>query len=143
MQVKVKRMSDTAKMPSYGSNKACCFDVYADMPNKGKVSILPQETAKISIGLAFQPPEDYMLQILQRSGLASKGIYPLGGILDEDYRGAVCVLLHNGSTQSFEVKHGDKIAQIALRRYYHADFEEVASLDETERGSNGFGSTGV
>lgn len=143
MQLKVKRMSDTAKMPAYGSNKACCFDVYADIPNKGKVSILPQETAKISIGLAFQPPEGYMLQILQRSGLASKGIYPIGGVLDEDYRGTVCVLLHNGSTQSFEVKHGDKIAQIALHRYYPVDFEEVDTLDETERGGNGFGSTGV
>lgn len=143
MQLKVKRMSDTAKMPAYGSNKACCFDVYADIPNKGKVSILPQETAKISIELAFQPPDGYMLQILQRSGLASKGIYPIGGVLDEDYRGTAFVLLHNGSTQSFEVKHGDKIAQIALRRYYPVDFEEVDTLDGTERGGNGFGSTGV
>lgn len=143
MQLKVKRMSDTAKMPTYGSNKACCFDVYADIPNKGKVSILPQETAKISIELAFQPPDGYMLQILQRSGLASKGIYPIGGVLDEDYRGIAFVLLHNGSTQSFEVKHGDKIAQIALRRYYPVDFEEVDTIDETERGGNGFGSTGV
>lgn len=143
MQLKVKRMSDTAKMPTYGSNKACCFDVYADIPNKGKVSILPQETAKISIELAFQPPDGYMLQILQRSGLASKGIYPVGGVLDEDYRGTAFVLLHNGSTQSFEVKHGDKIAQIALRRYYPVDFEEVDTIDETERGGNGFGSTGV
>ena len=143
MQLKVKRMSDTAKMPTYGSNKACCFDVYADIPNKGKVSILPQETAKISIELAFQPPDGYMLQILQRSGLASKGIYPIGGVLDEDYRGIAFVLLHNGSTQSFEVKHGDKIAQIALRRYYPVDLEGVDTLDETERGGNGFGSTGV
>ena len=143
MQLKVKRMSDTAKMPAYGSNKACCFDVYADIPNKGKVSILPQETAKISIELAFQPPGGYMLQILQRSELASKGIYPISGVLDEDYRRIAFVLLHNGSTQSFEVKHGDKSAQIALHRYYPVDFEEVDTLDETERGGNGFGSTGV
>lgn len=143
MKVKVKRLTDTAKMPVYGSNKACCFDVYADIPQGHKVSILPQETAKIGIGLAFQPPKGYMLQILQRSGLGSKSIYPVGGVLDEDYTGEVCVLLHNGSTQSFEVKHGDKIAQVALRKYYHADFVEADSLEETERGSNGFGSTGV
>ena len=165
MKIKAKRLSDTAKLPTYGSEKAACADIYCDlrvdkcidlnpanvdfkhMEYSGdcfdRVHIAPHETIKLPTGWAFQPPEGYMLQILQRSGLASKGLIPLGGILDEDYTGEVIVIMLNTTDKYLSINNGDRIAQMAIRPYYQGEFEEVDELDETERGQGGFGSTGV
>ena len=165
MKIKAKRLSDTAKLPTYGSEKAACCDLYCDlrvdkcidlnpanvdfkhMEYSGdcfdRVHIAPHETIKLPTGWAFQPPEGYMLQILQRSGLASKGLIPLGGILDEDYTGEVIVIILNTTDKYLSINNGDRIAQMAIRPYYQGEFEEVDELDETERGASGFGSTGV
>ena len=165
MKIKAKRLSDTAKLPTYGSEKAACCDLYCDlrvdkcidlnpanvdfkhMEYSGdcfdRVHIAPHETIKLPTGLAFQPPEGYMLQILQRSGLASKGLIPLGGILDEDYTGEVIVIMLNTTDKYLSINNGNRIAQMAIRPYYQGEFEEVDELDETERGDGGFGSTGT
>ena len=165
MKIKAKRLSDTAKLPTYGSEKAACADLYCDLrvdkcidlnptnvdfKNMGysgdcfdRVHIAPHETIKLPTGWAFQPPEGYMLQILQRSGLASKGLIPLGGILDEDYTGEVIVIMLNTTDEYLSINNGDRIAQMAIRPYYQGEFEEVDELDETERGDGGFGSTGA
>ena len=165
MKIKAKRLSDTAKLPTYGSEKAACCDLYCDlrvdkcinlnpanvdfkhMEYSGdcfdRVHIAPHETIKLPTGWAFQPPEGYMLQILQRSGLASKGLIPLGGILDEDYTGEIVVIMLNTSDKPIRINNGDRVAQMALRHYYQAEFELVDELDKTERGLAGFGSTGV
>ena len=164
MKIKAKRLSDTAKLPTYGSKKAACCDLYCDlrvdkcidlnpanvdfkhMEYSGdcfdRVHIAPHETIKLPTGWAFQPPEGYMLQILQRSGLASKGLIPLGGILDEDYTGEVIVIMLNTTDKYLSINNGDRIAQMAIRPYYQGEFEEVDKLDKTERGDGGFGSTG-
>ena len=164
MKIKAKRLSDTAKLPTYGSEKAACCDLYCDlrvdkcidlnpanvdfkhMEYSGdcfdRVHIAPHETIKLPTGWAFQPPEGYMLQILQRSGLASKGLIPLGGILDEDYTGEVIVIMLNTTDKYLSINNGDRIAQMAIRPYYQGEFELVDKLDETERGDGGFGSTG-
>ena len=165
IKLKAKRLSDTAKLPTYGSEKAACCDLYCDlrvdkcidlnpanvdfkhMEYSGdcfdRVHIAPHETIKLPTGWAFQPPEGYMLQILQRSGLASKGLIPLGGILDEDYTGEVIVIILNTTDKYLSINNGDRIAQMAIRPYYQGEFEEVDELDETERGDGGFGSTGT
>ena len=165
MKIKAKRLSDTAKLPTYGSEKAACCDLYCDlrvdkcidlnpanvdfkhMEYSGdcfdRVHIAPHETIKLPTGCAFQPPEGYMLQILQRSGLASKGLIPLGGILDEDYTGDVIVIMLNTTDKYLSIDNGDRIAQMAIRPYYQGEFEEVDELDETKRGDGGFGSTGT
>ena len=165
MKIKAKRLSDTAKLPTYGSEKAACADIYCDlrvdkcidinpanvdfkhMEYSGdcfdRVHIAPHETIKLPTGWAFQPPEGYMLQILQRSGLASKGLIPLGGILDEDYTGEVIVIMLNTTDKYLSINNGDRIAQMAIRPYYQGEFELVDELDETERGASGFGSTGT
>ena len=165
MKIKAKRLSDTAKLPTYGSKKAACCDLYCDlrvdkcidlnpanvdfkhMEYSGdcfdRVHIARHETIKLPTGLAFQPPEGYMLQILQRSGLASKGLIPLGGILDEDYTGEVIVIMLNTTDKYLSINNGDRIAQMAIRPYYQGEFELVDKLDETERGDGAFGSTGV
>ena len=164
MKIKAKRLSDTAKLPIYGSEKAACADIYCDlrvdkcidlnpanvdfkhMEYSGdcfdRVHIAPHETIKLPTGWAFQPPEGYMLQILQRSGLASKGLIPLGGILDEDYTGEVIVIMLNTTDKYLSINNGDRIAQMAIRPYYQGEFELVDALDETERGDGAFGSTG-
>ena len=163
MKIKAKRLSDTAKLPTYGSEKAACADIYCDLrvdkccelnPNADykhmevntecfqQLYIAPHETIKIPTGWAFQPEQGYMLQLLQRSGLASKGLICVGGILDEDYNSEVIVILLNTTDNYISINNHDRIAQMAIRQYYQADFIEVEKLDETERGGNGFGSTG-
>lgn len=84
-----------------------------------------------------------MLQLLQRSGLASKGLICVGGILDEDYTGEVIVIMLNTTDNYLSINNGDRIAQMAIRPYYQGEFEEVDKLDKTERGLAGLGSTGA
>ena len=165
MKIKAKRLSDTAKLPTYGSEKAACCDLYCDlrvdkcidlnpanvdfkhMEYSGdcfdRVHIAPHETIKLPTGWAFQPESGYMLQLLQRSGLASKGLICVGGIVDEDYTGEIVVIMLNTTDKPIRISNGDRVAQMALRHYYQAEFEEVDKLDETERGLAGLGSTGV
>lgn len=142
IDLKIKRLSDTATLPTYGSERAACMDLYADLGKYPEISVSPHSVRKIGTGFAFQPPTGYMLQILQRSGMASKGIYPVGGIVDEDYRGEVVVALHNGSDKPYIVHHGDRIAQMAVRAYAQANLIKVDELDNTDRANGGFGSTG-
>lgn len=164
LDVKIKRLSDTAFMPTYGSAKAACMDLYAnlgyhkarcidgisfvdrleDRPNF--VDIPPHSTVKIGTGFAFQPPEGYCGLIFARSGLATKqGLAPANkvGVCDEDYTGEYIVALHNDTNENRVVSHGDRIAQLMFVPYEQANLVEVDNLDETERGSGGFGSTGV
>lgn len=163
IKLKAKRISTTAIMPMYSTDKAACADIYCDLrvdkcielnPNADykhmeveadcfeQLYIAPHETVKIPTGWAFQPESGYMLQLLQRSGLAAKGLIPIGGVLDEDFTGEVIVIMLNTTDNYLSIHNGDRIAQVAIRHYYQAEFEEVDELDETDRGDNGLGSTG-
>lgn len=158
LDVKIKRLSDIAIMPTYGSTKAACMDLYANLgfheamtvnglakkPNF--VEIPPHTTVKIGTGFAFQPPKGYCGLIFARSGLATKqGLAPANkvGVCDEDYTGEYIVALHNDTDSEQYVYHGDRIAQLMFVPYEQANLVEVDTLNETERGSGGFGSTGV
>ena len=167
MKIKAKRLSDTAKLPTYGSEKAACCDLYADLSdhcitlnpdvevrnisgNKNgpiqRVCIAPHSTIKIPTGWAFQPPEGYAGFIYARSGLATKnGLRPSNcvGVCDEDYSGEYIVAIHNDTDEYQFIHAGDRIAQLEFRPYEQAEFELVDELDETERGDGGFGSTGT
>ena len=167
MKIKAKRLSDTAKLPTYGSERACCMDLYADLSdhcitlNPGvevrnisgnengpiqRVGITPHSTIKIPTGWAFQPPEGYAGFIYARSGLATKnGLRPSNcvGVCDEDYSGEYIVAVHNDTDEYQFIHAGDRIAQLEFRPYEQAEFELVDELDKTERGLAGFGSTGV
>lgn len=146
MEVKVKKLSDLAMMPSKGSDKAAAYDVYACIPDKpGEVTINPHETTKIGTGLSMTLPEGFFVGVYARSGLSTKeGLRPANcvGVCDEDYTGEYIVALHNDSEVPRIVKHGDRIAQLILQKRYDMDFVEVTELDATERGAGGFGSTG-
>lgn len=142
--VRFKKLNSSAIVPKYGSTYAAGADLYAllDAP---KV-IKPGETAFIPTGLAMEIPKELVGIICARSGLACKqGLAPANkiGVIDNDYRGEIMVALHNHSNQERTVSPGDRIAQIMFIPYITAAFVEVAELDDTVRGSGGFGSTGI
>lgn len=147
--VKVKKLTETAHLPTYGSEKAGCADLYADIQkdNQDYILIQPHSTVKIGTGIAVQPVFDgYAFLIYPRSGLSSKhGLRPANcvGYIDEDYTGELIVALHNDSDVPTYVYHGDRIAQMTIVPWFKMEFKEVNELIETERGSGGFGSTGV
>ncbi len=147
MIVKIKKIDNTAVIPTRGSNKSAGYDLYALIkePYNYKV-IMPHGTEKINTGLSFQPPWGYFGAIFARSGFATKqGIRPANcvGVCDEDYTGEYIIALHNDSDEPVIIKNGDRIAQLIFLPYCDIDFIEVDELGETERGSGGFGSTGV
>lgn len=148
IQVNVKRLSDTAIMPTYGSEKAAGMDLYADTKSLGvdKLYIGPGDCLKVPTGFAFELPEGYCTLILARSGLSTKkGLRPANcvGLCDEDYRGNYIVPLYNDSHEGQVIEHGDRIAQLMFVPYTQAFLTEVNNLTETDRGEGGFGSSGV
>ena len=144
-QVKVKRLSDTATIPTRGSAEAAGFDLYADISNFDKEVLIPAGCVrKIPTGISIAAPKGTFAAIFARSGMATKnGLAPANkvGVVDSDYRGEVIVALHNFSDQPQLIQHGDRIAQLVLIPYYVAELLEVDELDKTERGDGGFGST--
>lgn len=147
IQVNVKRLSDTAILPTYGSEKAAGMDLYADVKSLGtdKLYIGPGDCLKVPTGFAFELPEGYCSLILARSGLATKkGLRPANcvGLCDEDYRGNYIIAVYNDSHEDQVIKHGDRIAQLMFVPYVQAELVEQDTLTETERGEGGFGSSG-
>jgi dUTP pyrophosphatase len=144
--VKIKKLHKDAIIPSYQTKGSVGFDLHALIDNNGVVELKPQQQAIIGTGLAFGIPEGYEIQVRSRSGFAFKHSVTVThgiGTVDSDYRGEVKVVLFNHGTKTIEIKHGDRIAQAVLNEVPQAEFEETDELEETERGSNGFGSTGV
>ena len=109
------------------------------------VTLQPNETRMISIGIAAELPVGYAGLIFARSGLATKqSLRPANcvGVCDSDYRGEYIIALHNDSDETRSVAHGERIAQLVVMPYLAVEFEECEDLPETERGAGGFGSTG-
>ena len=141
--VSVKLLDPRAKLPAYGSADAAGADLYS--LTGGPVEIAPGGTALIRSGIAVAVPQGYMGRVFARSGLATKqGLAPANkvGVIDADYRGEVMVFLHNHGSHPQTVEDGDRIAQLVVTPYLTAQFQIVDELDETQRGSGGFGSTG-
>ena len=143
--VKVQKLTEGAGLPVYGSSQAAGADLCACLGNDTLV-IEPHKWAMVPTGIAIALPVGFEAQVRPRSGLAAKkGITVLNspGTVDSDYRGEVRVILINHSDEPFVINDGDRIAQMVIARHETACFEVVESLDETERGAGGFGSTGV
>ena len=144
MKIQIKKLKENAIIPTRGSDRAAGYDLYACL-NKDSVIIPPHETVKIGTGLSIAVPCGYFGAIFARSGLAAKeGLRPANcvGVADSDYRGEYIVALHNDTDTEKTIKNFDRIAQLVIMPFLEVDFEETDSLDETERGSGGFGSTG-
>ncbi len=131
-------------IPNYQSMYASGADLRAAITEA--VTIKPLERRAVPSGLAFQIPEGYEAQVRPRSGLALKaGITVLNspGTIDSDYRGEVKVILINLGAEPFTIQPGDRIAQIIFSPVVHAQFVQTENLSSTDRGENGFGSTGI
>jgi len=140
LTIKVKRLTETAKLPTYAHDGDACFDLYAD--EVAQVNNL--ETTKISTGIGFDVPEGYCIKVYGRSGLGYKYGLSLvcGGIIDQSYKGEVFVSMTRVIKGAYVVKKGDRIAQAMLIPVPVVTFEEVDSLSESDRGTGGFGSSG-
>ena len=141
--VSVKLLDPRAKLPTYGSDHAAGADLYA--LTHSPVEIAPGGTALIRTGIAVAVPQGYVGLVFARSGLATKqGLAPANkvGVIDADYRGEVMVFLHNHGSHLQTVEDGERIAQMVITPCFTAQFQVVDELDETQRGSGGFGSTG-
>ncbi len=141
--VRIKKLDENAIVPTYGSPFAAGADLYAC--TEDKIDIAPHETKLIHTGIAMEIPTGFAGLIYARSGIASKrGLAPANkvGVVDSDYRGELMVALHNHSDNMQSIEKGERIAQLVITPYVTADFVVSETLDDTERGEGGFGSTG-
>ncbi|KAG7374730.1 deoxyuridine 5'-triphosphate nucleotidohydrolase [Nitzschia inconspicua] len=140
MTLQVKRLSDKAVLPVRGSEWAAGYDLSASRPTVIKAG----GRGIVATDLSIACPAGTYGRIAPRSGLTVKnGIHVGAGVVDADYRGPVGVVLFNLGTEDLQIQPGDRIAQLILESIVMAPVEEVDELDDTVRGSDGFGSTGV
>lgn len=137
--MKIKKLHPNAKMPTQGTKGAAGYDLYATQDVLLKHGI----PAMIPTGLAFEVPEGYCMVVYSRSSSAKKGMVIVPLIVDSDYRGEVFVLANYLSpANEYQIKAGDRIAQVKLEKLTPIDFKWAEELSETERGAGGYGSTG-
>ena len=145
--VRVERLphAEGLALPAYETTGSAGMDLRAALPASEPVVLAPGERRLIPTGLKIALEPGYEAQVRPRSGLALKhGVTCLNspGTIDSDYRGEVGVILINHGELPFEIKRGDRIAQMVIARYEQARMVEVEAVDETARGGGGFGSTG-
>ena len=143
-EILIKRLSREVPLPKYETDGSSGLDLAACIDKN--IEIKPGKSEVISTGLAVAIPKNFEIQIRPRSGLAAKNkisVLNTPGTIDADYRGELKVILINLSDKIFVVERGLRIAQMVLCPVVKARLKEVDTLEETKRGSRGFGSTGV
>lgn len=143
MKVKVINRSAYG-LPQYETGQAAGLDVRANITES--ITLGPLERALVPTGLYVELPEGYEMQVRPRSGLAAKhglSLVNSPGTVDPDYRGEIKVILVNLSNTPYELKPGERVAQLVVARFTRVEWESVKVLGETERGAGGFGSTGT
>lgn len=143
MKVKIINKSGF-ELPRYETEGAAAFDIRAMLPID-ELELYPNQQINLGTGLHIELPQGTALMISGRSGNAMRygiSVTQGYGLIDSDYRGEIGILITNHGGENFIIKHGDRIAQGMIVPVIQAEFEEVDELDETERGINGFGSTG-
>lgn len=143
--MKVKVINRSAyDLPQYETALAAGLDVRANITES--ITLGPLERTLIPTGLFIELPEGYEMQVRPRSGLAAKhglSLVNAPGTIDADYRGEIKVILVNLSNTPYELKPGERVAQLVVSQFTRVEWEPVEELGETERGTGGFGSTGV
>jgi dUTP pyrophosphatase len=142
-QVKIINQSKHA-LPQYETKGSAGMDLRANL--EASITIKPLERAMVATGLSIALPDGYEAQVRPRSGLAAKkGVTVINtpGTIDADYRGEIKVILVNLSNEDFTIKDGERVAQMVIARFDQISWEPTDSLEETERGTGGFGSTGT
>lgn len=146
IDVKIKKVGNEGEiiLPRYMTSHSAGMDICADI--KGEITLQPMERRLVPTGIAIALPDGFEAQIRPRSGLAIKhGITLLNspGTIDADYRGEISVIMINLGDKPFNIKRGDRIGQMVINKIYHASWNTVEELEETERGAGGFGHTGL
>ena len=144
MRIAFQKLREGGRVPTYGSDSAAGADLYAAIDER--ITLAPGETRLIPHGIAMAIPEGYAGFIYARSGLATRrNLAPANkvGVVDADYRGELMTPLHNHGSTPAVIEPGERVAQLVVAPVMHAEFTEADSLDETERGAGGFGSTGT
>ncbi len=132
------------KLPAYETEQSAGMDLRANLNEP--VTLAPLQRCLVPTGLFISLPKGYEAQVRPRSGLAiKKGVTVLNapGTIDADYRGEICVILVNLSQEPFVINDGERVAQMVVARHEQVEWTEVEILDDTERGTGGFGHTGV
>jgi dUTP pyrophosphatase len=143
---KLNHFDDSFSLPSFESDQAAGADLRACFENKKGISVEPWERVLIPTGLSMSFEAGYEVQVRPRSGLSFKTplIIPNSpGTIDSDYRGEIKVIIANMSNCAYFITHGDRIAQMVFSKVFRPNFIEIMELDVTNRGENGFGSSGI
>ena len=146
INIKIKKLYEDTKLPTRADEGSAGMDLYAHLNDDYMRVIKPHTTEMISVGFAMETPNNTYGAIFARSGLASKkGLRPANavGVIDSTYRGEIFVALHNDTDTPQQIMNGDRIAQLIIMEYPTVGIIETDTLSETERGTNGFGSSGV
>ncbi len=140
MKIKIKKLNEDSKIPTYSHE----FDAGMDLYAHEETEVFPFEVVKIKTGISMHIPDGFVGLIWDKSGLACRNsIKVVAGVVDATYRGEILVGLTNIGKDKYVFKKGDKVAQMLIQKVEQAEFDEVSNLEETGRGSGGFGSTGV
>ena len=143
MEIKIKRLNERAKIPTFGTEFSAGADLYC--AEEHEISVCSGQKCSIGTGISMEIPEGYVGLVFARSGLACKNGLRLCnsvGVIDADYRGEIKVVLHNDSEYVREIKPGERVAQMIVMPDPKVSFIEVEELSDTVRGKSGFGGTG-
>src|SRR3989338_2299498 len=138
LQFNVQKLSPDATLPTKANTADAGIDIYTNET----YTLQPGERHMFTTGITCAFPDGYVGLLWDRSGLGSKGIHRFAGVIDSGYRGEWKVVLCNLTSEPFEIKSGDKIIQCIIQKFEQTEISEVTSLEESERGDKGFGSSG-
>lgn len=140
---KILKIMTDGKIPSYQTSGSCGIDLYCS--NDEDIIINPGDMKKINTGLRVQIPQGFFGAVYPRSSTGVKRQLMLAntvGVIDSDYRGEIMIFMYNYGNDPQVIKNGDRVAQLVIQPYERCELVQVESLDETDRGESGFGSTG-
>ena len=140
--IEVQKLDPNATIPTRANSTDAGYDLYAQIDSSSTI-INPKEIKLISTGIAMAIPRGYAGLICDRSSMGVKGIHRFAGVVDSGYRGEVKVCLYNSNDRPYLLNSGDRIAQILIQKVNDFYLREVDNLNETDRGSGGFGSSGI
>lgn len=141
--LKIKRLRPNAKLPKRATPGSTGFDLFACVEGNDTIVLQGTQPKLIPTGIAIEAPRGYDVQIRPRSGLSAKGVGVAFGTIDSDYRGEILITMYLfDPSATFEIKHGDRIAQMVISKVTDLPLVEVEELTPTERGAGGHGSTG-
>lgn len=139
IRLKIRKLVPDAVIPKYNHQNDAGLDLFS----REDVLLAPQDRKMIRTGISIELPGNHVGLVWDRSGLAAKhGIKSMGGVIDEGYRGEVQVILYNTRKDYYQVKRGDRIAQLLIQKVERPEIEIVDTLEESKRGVKGFGSSG-